>query len=439
VAILLAINGDNMTPKKRPVKRGDATKWEVDFGIVNGHRLRPLVNSEDDADKLLSKYKKDLKQAGEFWARLSGSDRLEITATLTKIKEAGHTVTSVWADWQRWKKDSQQTTTEPKAYEDVVAEFETRKLAAGVGKRYVREVVDLFKRFGTGRERQNIHEISPDDLQNWLNTQKTPAGKPWSLSTKKTNQIRFSSLWTVAIAKGWASLNIIDRLEPIKRIGVTTQIFANATTLNIMAAIMSNKLTQAILAPITLGFFGCMRPEEIASEKAIQEGLPASKYFGWHDIDLKHGLVSVRVEIAKTGDERTIRLQPCAVKWLTLAKELGNPLPSVNERRLIDECCALIGLEDWIHDGLRKNCATHLRAVYKNDYDVIKDMGHSIRVLLGHYAAKRVPDEVSLEHWQITPDKVAKYLASQKWRDVVTAASALRQEQSPSENAKSES
>jgi len=76
-------------------------------------------------------------------------------------------------------------------------------------------------------------------------------------------------------------------------------------------------------------------------------------------------------------------------------------------------------------------CATHLRAVYKNDYDVIKTWGHSIRVLLGHYAPNVVPDEVSLETLaDFTPDKVAKYLTSQKWRDVVTAASASRAERS---------
>jgi hypothetical protein len=54
----------------------------------------------------------------------------------------------------------------------------------------------------------------------------------------------------------------------------------------------------------------------------------------------------------------------------------------VNERRLVDAACERIGLEEWLRDGLRKACATHLRAVYKNDYDVVKDMGNSIRVLL---------------------------------------------------------
>jgi len=104
---------------------------------------------------------------------------------------------------------------------------------------------------------------------------------------------------------------------------------------------------------------------------------------------------------------------------LKLAKELDNPLPPVNERRLIDACCELIGLSEWIRDGLRKNCCTHLRAVYKNDYDVVKDCGNSVRILLKHYAGLHVPEIVSLEHWEITPAKVRKYMKSAAWQRIL--------------------
>jgi hypothetical protein len=131
LATKVATLGDDMTPIKRKVDRNGAEKWEVDFGTVNGHRKRPLVNTEAEADVLLENYRKEVKAAGEFWARLSESDRMAATATLMQIKEEGMTVTSVWEDWKRWKKDNQQTTTTPMAYEEVVAEWERRKLAGG--------------------------------------------------------------------------------------------------------------------------------------------------------------------------------------------------------------------------------------------------------------------------------------------------------------------
>jgi hypothetical protein len=406
-----------MEPIKRQVKRGKVIKWEVDFGTVHGHRKRPLVDSEAEADAILGKYQKEVKQAGEFWARLPDSERLATTATLIQIRDAGHTATSVWEDWKRWKKDNQQTVTTPMPYEDVVAEWKRRKLAAGKTDRYVDEAAATLMKFGAGRQRQNIHEIAAPELEAWIDSH-----KDWGLSSKRTNQSLFSSLWEVAIAKEWANRNIVDRLEPVGKIGRVVKIYDNETTLNLMAAIMSNDATKQVLAPVALGFFGCMRPEEIDSIKALRAGLSGKQLFGWHDIDLKHSLCKVRREIAKTGDERTIRLQPVAVEWLDLAKELKSPLPPINERRLVDQCCEMIGLGEWIRDGLRKNCATHLRAVYKNDYDVVKDMGNSVRILLKHYAALHVPESVSLEHWQISPEKVKAYLKTSKWKKVLQDA-----------------
>ena len=192
-----------------------------------------------------------------------------------------------------------------------------------------------------------------------------------------------------------------------------------------------------IIAPMTLGFFGCMRPEEVESRRAKTEGVPEDKWFGWDDIDLDRGLVKVRKEIAKVGDERTIRLQPCAVSWLKLAKKLGNPLPAVNERRLVDQSCDLIALADWIRDGMRKTCATHLRAVYKNDYDVTLDCGNSVKVLLESYAALHVPEEDSLEHWKIDPKMVEAYMKTKAWEKVKRAAAAKLQAQLANETAKS--
>ncbi len=263
-----------------------------------------------------------------------------------------------------------------------------------------------------------MHEFTSGELEKYIDSQKT-----WGLSSKRTNMSLFSSLWNVAKAKGWCSFNIVERLEPVGKLGRVVKIYDNETTINLMAAAMSNEVTQLVIAPLALGFFGCMRPEEIQSAKGIDAGLSGKSLFGWHDIDLKHGLITVRVEIAKTGDQRTIRLQPCAVEWLKLAKELKNPLPPENETKLVDQCCAMIGLTEWIRDGLRKNCATHLRAVYKNDYDVVKDMGNSIRILLKHYADLHVPEVVSLAHWKITPDTVREYMKTEKWEAVQREAS----------------
>ena len=409
-----------MEPTKRKILKRGHTRWELDFGLdTTGKKTRRLFKTEAEADAEIERCRKLDKSYGEYWLRMTPLERQSTVATLQEINAKQLTLGRVWTDFQKWSQETgRQSNDNGQAYADVVEEFKRRKLAAGKTQRYVKNTGDFLMTFGKGRERQNIHEITPAELETWIDCH-----KDWSLSTRRTYMLLFSSLWEVAIAKGWATLNIVDRLEPVGKIGVRIEIYPNETTQNILAAALSDPQTQKILAPLVLGVFGCMRPEEIASVKALAAGMSGKQLFGWHDIDLNNGQILVRIEIAKTGDQRTIRLQPAAVEWLKLAKKLECPLPPVNERRLTDQCCEMIGLTSWIRDGLRKNCATHLRVVYKNDYDVVKDCGNSIRVLLKHYAALHVAETTSLAHWDITPKKVQKYLESKEWKAVLEKAS----------------
>lgn len=150
------------------------------------------------------------------------------------------------------------------------------------------------------------------------------------------------------------------------------------------------------------------------------------------------GTITLETWHTKKGDQRVIRLQQTCVDWLELAKELDNPLPPVNERRLVDQVCELIGLDEWLRDGLRKNCATHLRPVYKLDSEVVSDCGNSVRVLLEHYAALRVSEDVSREYWKITPEAVRRYMKTKAWKQVLFNAQKAKQERLASEIAKSE-
>jgi hypothetical protein len=426
-----------MIPIKRKILKRGVEKWELDFGRdALGKRRRPFFNTEEEADDEAKKYAKEAKRQGEYWANMTDVERTTVISVLQEVKAAKLELGQVWQEFKHRKQEiAAQSTTTPKAYEDVVEAFREKKTAAGDSTRYVKNTCAFLLKFGAGRLRQNIHEITHHDLDKWLTAQGKANG--WMLRTRDTYQVLFSSLWSLAVKNGWATVNIVTKLEEINLPGVEVKIFEQNETLNLMAAVMDSPETQMIIAPMTLGFFGCMRPEEVESRRAKTEGVPEDKWFGWDDIDLDRGLVKVRKEIAKVGDERTIRLQPCAVSWLKLAKKLGNPLPAVNERRLVDQSCDLIALADWIRDGMRKTCATHLRAVYKNDYDVTLDCGNSVKVLLESYAALHVPEEDSLEHWKIDPKMVEAYMKTKAWEKVKRAAAAKLQAQLANENAKS--
>lgn len=425
-----------MQPRKRRITKHGRERWEVDFGLDStGLKKRKVVATEEDANKAIEAHLKAAKSHGEWWARLSELERESVQTVCKQIKTAGFTLSRVWEDHQRWRKENAQTAVELMPYTKAVDAWKDRKRAAGKSEAYIDEASSLLMRFGKGREQQNIHEITTAELQSWLNGQMKPAhgGPPtgtWGLSSKKTNTSLFSSLWEVAVAMGWASINIVDRLEPVSLPAPVVKIYTNEAILDLLAALMENVATQKALLPVVLGAFCCMRPEEISEPPEGDTSSP----FNWKDIDLKHARITVRPECAKTGDQRVIRLQPSAVEWLKVCEKLECPLPPVNERRLVDSACALLKLE-WIRDGLRKNCATHLRAIYKNDYDVVKDCGNSVRILLKHYADLHVPDSVSLKYWQITPKIVEAYRKTAKWKRLVREVNSDREAPSaPSAN-----
>ena len=404
-------------PKIRHLQRRGNEVIEVDFGEIYGRRKRVTVKDEDAGQKLLDQYDKDLERAGKWWTGIPDTERLQIESTVIAIRQAGFTLPHVWAEFQRLRQAAQAVET-PCKYSDAVEEWGRTKLAAGKGERYVKAGKSLLLKFAEGRTEQWIHEFRSEELEQWLNEQTKERG--WSLSTKQTYQLMFSSLWSVAKRKKWATQNIVDFLEPISRPGVDVKIYTNVQVRAFMAAMIATERTQrAPISPVLQGWC-CMRPEEVLSVKALRNG---HKPFDWGDIDMKHARITVRKEVAKKGDQRVIRVQPAGMAWLRFCQKLECPLPPPNERRLIDSACSLIHFDDCIRDGLRKNCATHLRTIYKNDYEVIKDMGNSVKVLLEHYAELQTPPELSKEWWKIDPAEIERFMKSREWKNILTASS----------------
>jgi hypothetical protein len=419
-----------MLVPKEIVKNGKKA-FQVEYPPYEGKRKREVFSGklgEKDAKAACDKYEKEVKRAGEWWARLEPAERRAIELVCTEIKDAGETITQVWEERKKAKTEqAAQLSKTQMPYEDVVTEWKRRKLNSGKSAKYVYHAGQDLMKFAAGQERRPIHEFPVKQLDTWLHAQtiQKPGkdfGKPWGLSTKRTWMSLFHGLWEVAVTLDWASVNIVDKLEPIDKPSRIKKIYPNETTRNLMAAALENKKTQDGLLPLVLGFFGCMRPEEITSEKPKEKKLPRERWFDWHNINLETGQIDVSVDVAKTGDERVITLQPCAIEWLKLAKKLECPLPPKNEFKVKRVICELIGLDEWFRDSLRKNCATHLRAVYKNDYDVIRDLGNSVRELLKSYADLKTPEAVSLEHWMITPAMVEEYRKSRDWKKVLREA-----------------
>ena len=397
----------------RSFKLRGKTVHQVDLGFdVHGKRTRKIYASRKAARKAIKDFENNLKKGDLWWGTKSKAERSSIAAVCIDVEKSGHTLLDVWTRFKEDKTADDSMIT-PTAFDLAVEEWKTVKLGKGASQRYVNESAQVFMRFAEGRTKEFVHRFNFTDLEKW--EMKEAKEKGWGLSTKKDYRRIFSSLWSVFVRKGWTKVHICDRLEPITAPPPDVRIYPNEIVLNIMAGALEDDVTKQAIASLALGFFGCMRPEEISE---LPED-PNTHPFGWHDINLKTARTIIRKGIGKKEDHRTIRMQPAAVAWLKVAEKFGNEFPPVNERNAVDRICAIIGLDDWIRDGLRKCCATHLRWIYKNDYEVVQDLGNSIRVLLKHYAALNIPEEQSLDYWKITPKRVAEYRKSAAWKLVL--------------------
>ena len=392
--------------KIRQLKYNGEDRWEVDFGYdADGKRLRPWFKTEKEADKAIGDREKEIKRCGEWWSGLSNNDRLLIQSTCKQMKDANRRIDTVWADWERWQKDQSESCVTTMAFGEVVKEWKITKLAAGNGERYCDDLEGTFLKFGEGRMEVPIHRIPAKAVEDWINAQPT-----WSNTSKNTRQAHFSSLWTLAKKRGWTSVKLLERMERVKRDPFDKKIWKNELVLRFLAALMSTK-NHAML-PNVLQAFCCMRPEESTNPD-----------LSWDLFDLKYGRIDLSAKVAKTDDQRVIRVQPTGLLWLKLCKKWEIPLPCVNERRDTDLACKIIGLEDWDRDGLRKTCLTHLRPVYKNDYDVVKDAGNSSRVLIERYAELHTPEPVSFAFWKIDPKAVKAYMKTPEWEKFLRGVS----------------
>src|SRR5208282_900063 len=97
---MLAGFGGNNMPIKRPAVQHGKQCWEVETPAYEGKRCRNYYGTEKEANAAIDKFNKDVKLAGEWWARLTPAERLALQLVHTQASAAGLTITKIWEDYQ---------------------------------------------------------------------------------------------------------------------------------------------------------------------------------------------------------------------------------------------------------------------------------------------------------------------------------------------------
>ena len=154
-----------MLEPKKVIKNGKET-WMIQLPIYEGQRTRLFFPSRGEAEKDAEKYGKEVKQAGEYWARLEPGERLAIQVVHTQVKKAGLTMTKRWEDVQAANKETDANAVKtPRACEKFVTEWKRRRKNAGKFERYVYHAAADLMKFLKGQEWRPIDEIRAQELE----------------------------------------------------------------------------------------------------------------------------------------------------------------------------------------------------------------------------------------------------------------------------------
>jgi integrase len=352
--------------------------WYVDLRAVGGGQRFFLTEKEaKDAVKAASK---DRQEIGREWADLAPRDRLKVVRILDEMKAAGTTLETVWAAWKA--KEIAAPRTGP-TLGAAITQLVAAKREANLRSAYIDGLENYLESFAKGREKIPVDAITADDVLDWFTAR---AEKP---ATKASNIGRLSALFTFAIRRRWRTDNPVDVVERPRLEGRPPQILTVRQAAKVLVWV--KRKHPKGLAWFALALMAGIRPEECDR-------------LSWDAVNLKDGIVTIDAAASKVRRRRIVHLQPAAVAWLKLAKELKADLPLafITRRRYLRGLRAKLGFASWPQDILRHTCASYLMAQWQDAGRVAAELGNSAGVLLRHYR-ELVRREDAERFWKLMP------------------------------------
>lgn len=265
----------------------------------------------------------------------------------------------------------------------VMADCVRSKVAAQRRACYVKSLTYYLGRFTRGRETLPISVVRTEDVESWL-------AKFTDASSRQTWLNRVNTLFSYATKREIIARNPCDKIERVVIDHKTPDVLTVEQADQLLRHVVKYKHSQ--LATLVLGLFAGLRPGEVGR-------------ITWDAVNLDAAQIAISAAASKVRRRRVVTLQPNAVAWLRLAKELNALLPPSEQstRRFRRQWAKVLGFKGgWPADILRHTAATHMLAATGDAGKVATQLGNSIAVLHRHYFGVTQPDEAKI-FWSIMP------------------------------------
>lgn len=246
--------------------------------------------------------------------------------------------------------------------------------------------------------RMPLAEVDADVIEDWLGKRKV------GQTTRINDRLAISRwlAWCVArpqrfLATNPAAVVKLDRPE-----SGAPEIYTLREVARLLVA--AKRFRDGRFLPyVALQLFGGLRPTE-ASRLSFDQ--------------FKDGELRIEGKQAKTGDARTVKVDPVLAAWLALGPReglVGDPMVS---RKLWSQFRANAGLSRWIPDGLRHTAVSHFFRRCGSYGLTAEWAGNSEAVIREHYQGRTTAAE-SADYWTMFPDRQERKQARAQLADVI--------------------
>lgn len=341
------------------MKRG-VKVWAVNR-TVNGKRTRSYWPSERAALNEAARLRDLDRQAGTEWAMLSDDERNALAGLWARAKRAG---VDLWKLFDERPRTAVVASIPLSAAVDQLLEA---KRTAGCRAVYLTNLRQCLQAFIRGRELQSADSVTVGDIEQWLTE------KGGTAHTRAMWRSRLSTLFGWCVRREYLIKNPVAAVDAVRIDHQPPRILTVEECRRLLMTVRKDE--PAMLAWIALGLFAGIRPGELdrLEWKAIQGAT-----------------VTIDASASKVRARRIVSLEPVAVAWMTVARELNPDCPSVSpphatRRRALRRIREAMGWDEWPADILRHTAASYLLAHHQDAGKVALNLGNSPGVLFRHY------------------------------------------------------
>jgi integrase len=368
-------------------------KWVVDIAHPNGRRERRHFSTKQAAEAEAHAKKVEIENMGVRALDLPLRIKVQALDALEALQPYNASIPEAVAFFLAHKKKTRVPLT------DVAKAFQESRVTLGRSQKHLTTLRRFFVRFCASFGSKAAADITPDEIEKWLN------GLGVGPVTINSYRTLLHSLFEYGVTKRMCSENPIAQVEraTVKpgKVGILS---VEQVTLLLGHAAEDVRVT------IAIGAFAGIRPEEIAR-------------LAWEDIDLEEGLIDIDAKKSKTARQRYVKILPNLCAWLRPLVGKGI-IQRDNFRRRYDEARSkagfavrgnqrslseeqLKGLIPWPHDALRHSFASYHLASFEDAPALALQLGHESTSLIFSNYRYRVKQKDAQRYFLISPDTIS--------------------------------